>query len=70
MPGRRLVVMDAFEMPQHGEIVEPPWLGFQFVHEARVKLRGLAHSGLRIPMRGGHRMISPRSTERITVWVK
>src|SRR5882724_4964947 len=32
----RLVVMDAFEMPQHGEIVEPPWLGFQLVHEARV----------------------------------
>jgi enoyl-CoA hydratase/carnithine racemase len=45
-------------------------LGFQLAQHTRFHLWGLAHSGLRIPMRGGHRMISPRSTERITVWVK
>src|SRR5262249_35409281 len=28
------------------------------------------HSGRRSPMRVGHRMISPRSTERMIVWVK
>src|SRR5262249_38999535 len=61
----RLAFMKAFEMPQHGEIVEAPRLRFQIAQQARRYLARLAHNGLRIPIRGGHRMTSPRSTERI-----
>src|SRR5262249_57037609 len=64
----RLVRGGALEMPQHGEIVEPPRLVFEIAQERHRRLAD--HNGARAPMRGGHRMISPRSVERITVWVK
>src|SRR5207248_3089209 len=51
-----------FEPPQHGQEVEPPGLRMEFGAER--------HEIPLSPMRGGQRMISPRSGVRTTVWVK
>src|SRR5208283_4351627 len=67
--GKRARVADArfarvlaLEPPQDGQEVEPPGLRLEFVAEL--------HWTPRSPMRGGQRMISPRSGVRTTVWVK
>ena len=49
----------SFEPPQNGQQVEPPGLGDEF--------RAECHKTPRSPMRGGQRMISPRSGVRTTV---
>jgi len=52
----------ALELAQHMVEIEAPGLGGELLEQR--------HSPLRMPMRGGHRMISPRSVEEITVCVK
>jgi len=70
----RLTFERSLEVPQQHEIVEPPRLSFEFLKEIHSS-REFGHpvcpyNGLRVPIRAGHRIISPRSTERTTVWVK
>ena len=58
----RSIRIGSLELTQGIEEIEPPGLGLHLVDQR--------HSGLRVPMRGGHRMISPRSGVETTVWVK
>src|ERR1700722_10545267 len=51
-----------FEAPQNAEQIEAPGLG--------CKLRAEGHRRPLKPRRGGQRIISPRSTVRMIVWVK
>ena len=55
----RLLRIFPFEPPQHGQKVESPGLGDEF--------RAERHDMPRSPMRGGQRMISPRSGVRTIV---
>ena len=41
--------MDALEMPQHGEIIEPPRLRFEIAQQAHVHLRGLLITACAFP---------------------
>ena len=58
----RTVGMRALDLAKRVVKIEPPRLGLHLLDQV--------HSGLRVPMRAGHRMISPRSSVEITVWVK
>ena len=58
----RAVGICPLELPQHVIEIEPPGFSLHLVEQF--------HSELRVPIRGGHRMISPRSVVEMTVWVK
>src|SRR5579885_3639010 len=56
----RFILERPFEMPQHHKIIETPGLIAEIPNESRSfpgTVVGLRHSGCRVPMRVGHRMI-------------
>ncbi|MGY4292929.1 hypothetical protein ACVWXN_001024 [Bradyrhizobium sp. i1.4.4] len=58
----RSIRVGALELAQRIKEIEPPGLRLHLVDQR--------HRGLRVPMRGGQRMISPRSGVETTVCVK